>query len=331
MPGSHPLIATDIIDLLEALVSKDIVDGLHRLDLREELSAVEAFREAVGMITKGFQSIGSSDNLAISFALSDNESSILKQLRTALKSVDISRLRDFISPSSDNSLPEIQILTDILQLHEKYQNLIRFHNAFETLFFDRPFQVSARNLYGLQPREEQLTLRFNPAWFDRHSTIMKNLGQIWVDYHLSAVTVEEIERVQISLIQNISRLIDQELFAFKSVLPETEALLLDIKAAIEKEVARVNNKKFTVAFCGMVKAGCVRLARVAVHNVKLIVYIFSKSLFLNALTGTSILPSDGTKFKSFIGTSSLKYINRTSFDRMAMSCATCQKSKRAYP
>jgi len=264
MPSSYPPEAdleADIINPLEVLISNDVVDVMNRLGFREEVSAAKAFRKIVDDMvqeTKGFRSIGSSNHLATSFALSDSETSIKQQLCTALKSVDASRLRDFVS-NPDNPIPEIKTLADILQLHSKFQNLIRFHKTFEGLFFDQPFQVSARNLYGLQPRQEQLALRFHPSWSQRHSTIMKDMGQIWVDNHLSAVTIENIERVQISLIQNLSEVIDQELSVFKSILPEvTVESLLHIQAAIKKEVARVNNAKFTIAFCGMVKAGCVR-------------------------------------------------------------------------
>ncbi|KIM91566.1 hypothetical protein PILCRDRAFT_133181 [Piloderma croceum F 1598] len=263
----------NIINPLEMLLSNDVIDAMERQGFRDEVSAVKAFRKIVDDMVQETK-FRSTNHLATSFALSDSDTSILQQLCTALKSVDTSRLRDIVS-NPDNPIPETEILADILQLHGKFQKLIRFHKVFEGLFFDQPFQVSAGNLYGLRPREEHLALQFNPTWSQRHSTIMKDMGQIWVDNHLRAVrvedhlraatvedhlravTVEDVEKVQISLIQNLSEAIRDELFAFKSI-PETTESLLHIQATIKKEVARVRNAKFIIAFCGMVKAGCVR-------------------------------------------------------------------------
>jgi hypothetical protein len=86
---------------------------------------------------------------------------------------------------------------------------------------------------------------------------MRDMGRIWVDTEPREITLSELGRIQVNLIQHLGRLFDEHLFAFKSAAPETEKLLLEMLSDIEKEVARQNNQRFTIAFCGMVKAGCV--------------------------------------------------------------------------
>jgi GTPase SAR1 family protein len=56
-----------------------------------------------------------------------------------------------------------------------------------------------------------------------------------------------------------------------------ESELAELKNGLQEAVVRSRKQRFAIAFCGMVKSG--------------------KSLFLNALIGRTILPSDG-KWKS---------------------------------
>jgi ribosome biogenesis GTPase A len=60
--------------------------------------------------------------------------------------------------------------------------------------------------------------------------------------------------------------LNPELAAFKSDL-------LDLEKGLQEAILRAKKQRFAIAFCGMVKAG--------------------KSLFLNALIGEPVLPSDG--------------------------------------
>jgi len=55
--------------------------------------------------------------------------------------------------------------------------------------------------------------------------------------------------------------------------PEFERAVEELERALQEAIVRAKKQRFAIAFCGMVKAG--------------------KSLFLNALMGRAILPSDG--------------------------------------
>jgi hypothetical protein len=256
---------TFISDSLEVLVAKDIADGGA---LQQEFASAVGFKKAlveigfsrdVEQTPQDFQPVISADNAAVFFSLKDRDLSILKRLRTLLKSVNMARLRGWLSLSSDmrESIPEIDILTEVLRLFGTFQRLIQLHKTFERLFSARPFQIPSGSLYGLLPRQEQLMLKFNHIWSDRHTGAMKGTGRIWVDRLLSEITVPNIARVQTRLIQYLPVLIDRESCTFKSVIPETEEILLQLKADVEKEVVRGSKDSFSIAFCGMVKAGCV--------------------------------------------------------------------------
>ena len=163
-------------------------------------------------------------------------------------------------------------------------------------------------------RHEELMKRAGRAWVDeradRHSTNQQTgkiiskvqaLGQLQTSLFelLWTSTVEQLKRhgsgwADEGIVNGKGRL-NPELTAFKSDL-------LDLEKGLQEAILRAKKQRFAIAFCGMVKAG--------------------KSLFLNALIGEPILPSDGQRYLIF-----RKYIMfiifRTSLDGMAMSSETC--------
>jgi hypothetical protein len=115
----------------------------------------------------------------------------------------------------------------------------------------------------------------------RYEELARQIGKAWVDDGLpqSHIRVRDIESLKTSLFElvwsgMIERLKNHS--AYSSDDPERaefQLKLTELEMELPEAIVRSKNKRFTIAFCGMVKAG--------------------KSLFLNALMGRSILPSDG--------------------------------------
>ncbi|OBZ66418.1 hypothetical protein A0H81_13701 [Grifola frondosa] len=155
---------------------------------------------------------------------------------------------------------------------EEFQSLFQLHESFRLRFSYQPFRISAKHLEGLQLVRKRYTFRFDAEWVERYSSAMRSMAKLWVDDLIKKATIPSLGRTQASLLQHLQILVDGELPVFQNAYPETYNLLLGLQAGIKKEIARERKHKFIIAFCGMVKAG--------------------KSLFINALMGRSILPSD---------------------------------------
>ena len=162
--------------------------------------------------------------------------------------------------------------SDIDNIQDHYR-LGQTLESFPPLFHAHPFAVSLEgdstvNLPTLEVlgRYKELAQRIGKAWVDDHiplyHTHVKDLGslQILLFELLWSRTVEQLKR------HSVYSAGDAEQREFEGSLMELEKMLQDA-------IVRSKRQRFTVAFCGVVKAG--------------------KSLFLNALVGQSILPSDG--------------------------------------
>lgn len=82
----------------------------------------------------------------------------------------------------------------------------------------------------------------------------------------------------------------------------------ELEKTLQEAIVRAKKQRFAISFCGMVKAG--------------------KSLFLNALIGEPILPSDGKHLLAAYVTV-FDQGGRTTFDCMALSSQTCTWSNRS--
>jgi len=165
-------------------------------------------------------------------------------------------------------------------------------------FNRRPFSVSPEGDNRIQyakltalnqshesaKRLEELMMRAGKAWVEERAdhqninhqtgkTISKvqALGQLQTSLFelLWTSTVEQLKRHGSGSANedvNWKRTVNSEAMAFQSDL-------LDLEKGLQEAILRAKKQRFAIAFCGMVKAG--------------------KSLFLNALIGEPILPSDG--------------------------------------
>ena len=146
-------------------------------------------------------------------------------------------------------------------------------------FRDHPFTVSPEgdSLVNLPPlsilnrnhenstRHEKLARRISKAWVDdrvlRDNAQARDLGALQTALFelLWSGTVEQLKRHSAYSSDDPER-------------PEFERAVEELERALQEAIVRSKKECFAIAFCGMVKAG--------------------KSLFLNALMGRAILPSD---------------------------------------
>ena len=82
-----------------------------------------------------------------------------------------------------------------------------------------------------------------------------------------------------------------------------EKALMELEKALQEAIVRSKKRRFAIAFCGMVKAG--------------------KSLFLNALMGRAILPSDGESNSSRTPLYYTEYHSRAPFYGLAVPASSC--------
>jgi len=161
--------------------------------------------------------------------------------------------------------------------------LLEALDAAEDIFNRTPFAVLPRVIAGFS------VLNQSRHAAEQHVATMEVLGTRFVDNSLSGRTgVTELGDVQLSVLDHVShdvidaafaRLEDGTLFSGGNDKEKTafEEDLYQLKVALEDVQTSRERAKFSIAFFGMVKAG--------------------KSLFLNALIGRSILPSDGTDLR----------------------------------
>ena len=118
----------------------------------------------------------------------------------------------------------------------------------------------------------------------RHEALARRLGEAWVDSHVLgyAGRIRGIGILQTSLFEllwsgTVEQLKgDSPYSSDDPERPEFERTLEELERVLQETIVSSKRQHFSIAFCGMVKAG--------------------KSLLLNALMGRSILPSDGESY-----------------------------------
>jgi hypothetical protein len=124
-------------------------------------------------------------------------------------------------------------------------------------------------------------LNHNHETATRHEKLARRIGKAWVDDRVRRYNaqVQDLGALQTSLFELLwSGTVEQlkKHSAYSADDPERqefEKAVEELEKALQEAIVRSKKRRFAIAFCGMVKAG--------------------KSLFLNALMGRTILPSDG--------------------------------------
>ena len=126
-------------------------------------------------------------------------------------------------------------------------------------------------------------LNHNHETATRHEKLARRIGKAWVDDHIvHNAQIRDIDALQTSLFELLwSGTVEQlKLHSGYSSddreRPEFEKAVEELERALQGAIVRSKKQRFAIAFCGMVKAG--------------------RSLFLNALMGRAILPSDGEPY-----------------------------------
>jgi len=129
-------------------------------------------------------------------------------------------------------------------------------------------------------------LNHNHDTATRHEQLARKIGKAWVDDRVRRLDtqVRDIAALQTSLFELLwSGTVEQlkrhsAYSADDPERPDFEKAVDELEKALQEAIVRSKKQRFAIAFCGMVKAG--------------------KSLFLNALMGRAILPSDGESANS---------------------------------
>ena len=154
---------------------------------------------------------------------------------------------------------------------------------------DSVLHVFHRHPFALSPegdsRVNLLTfaaLNHNHQSATRYEELARRVGRAWVDDRLQKynVQVRDLSALQTSLfgllwsgtIEQLKKR-DADPNGDDPERPDFEKALAELEKMLQEAIVRSKKQRFAIAFCGMVKAG--------------------KSLFLNALMGRTILPSDG--------------------------------------
>ena len=124
-------------------------------------------------------------------------------------------------------------------------------------------------------------LNHNHESATRYEELARRIGRAWVDDRVQKynVQVRDLTALQTSLFEllwsgTIEQLKKRDAGSNNDPeRPDFEKALVELERALQEVIVRSKKQRFAIAFCGMVKAG--------------------KSLFLNALMGRAILPSDG--------------------------------------
>ena len=147
-------------------------------------------------------------------------------------------------------------------------------------FHVHPFAVSPEG-YSRGNLSTSAILNHNHEMATRHEKLARRIGKAWVDDRIPKynVQVREIGALQTSLFELLwSGTVEQlkQHIAYTAddpERPEFERAVEELERALREVIVRSRKQRFAIAFCGVVQAG--------------------KSLFLNALMGRAILPSDG--------------------------------------
>jgi len=127
------------------------------------------------------------------------------------------------------------------------------------------FAILNRN-HETATRHEQLARRIGKAWV--HDRVRKYDTQV---LDIAALQTSLFELLWSDTVEQLKR--HSAYSADDPERPDFEEVVEKLEKALQGSIVRSKKQRFAIAFCGMVKAG--------------------KSLFLNALMGRAILPSDG--------------------------------------
>jgi len=159
-------------------------------------------------------------------------------------------------------------------------------NSVLDAFRVHPFAVSPERIRLEYDPHTFATFIHNHEAATRHEELARQNGKAWVDDHVRGYDFQvlELDALQTSLFGLLWGGTVGQLQQHSPPSPddperpEFERAVKELEKVLQDGIVRSKQQHFSIAFCGMVKAG--------------------KSVFLNALMGKSILPSDGESVDS---------------------------------
>ena len=159
----------------------------------------------------------------------------------------------------------------------------RVGQAFDSVlhaFHDHPFAVSPEGDSRVNLPTFAI-LNHDQDTATRHEELARRIGKAWVNDRVRRYNAQgrDIGALQTPLFEllwsgTVEQLKRHSAYCFDDPeRPEFEKAVEELEVALKEGIIRSKKQRFVIAFCGMVKAG--------------------KSMFLNALMGRAILPSDG--------------------------------------
>ena len=147
-------------------------------------------------------------------------------------------------------------------------------------FCVHPFAISPEKTHHVDDLSTFAILNHNHEATTQHEMLARQIGKAWVDNHVRGygLRVRNFDSLQTSLFEllwcsTVEQLKQHGLYSSDPERPEFERAVEELDRVLQEAIVRSKEQHFSIAFCGMVKAG--------------------KSMFLNVLLGQSILPSDG--------------------------------------
>ena len=144
-----------------------------------------------------------------------------------------------------------------------------------------PFAASPERIHRGNDSHIFAILSHNREAATRHAELARRIGKAWVDDRVREYDgqIQELGGLQTSLFELLWSWTVEQLkqdSPYSSDDPERsefERTVEELERVLQETILRSKRRHFSIALCGVVEAG--------------------KSLFLNALVGRSILPSDG--------------------------------------
>ena len=173
--------------------------------------------------------------------------------------------RDSSLSSIDNNIQD-----SVKQLLDSILHTFRVHPFAVSHEEDSPFNLSTLAV-----------LNDNPDTATRHEQLVRRIGKVWVDDRVRGYhpRIRDLASLQASLFELLwSGTVEQLKMNIADSAddpegPEFEKVVKGLESSLQEAIVRSKKQPLAITLCGMIKAG--------------------KSLFLNALMGRMILPSDG--------------------------------------
>jgi hypothetical protein len=129
----------------------------------------------------------------------------------------------------------------------------------QSSFYNQPF-----NLRLEESGADKIAASIIASDKDIYTPLIQKMAKQWVDVELrSEFTVQNLGRVQSVILTTLSEVLSAEMDNIESAVGtrgiqlQRYARMVELRDRADKEIERERNKRFSIAFCGLAKAGCV--------------------------------------------------------------------------